>query len=197
MSDTETAPAEVQDWPKTRVLTDILYCGSCTLPVEYCEFAGKNAQCQKWLRKKDADLFVKIWPEAGLSEKLDAATLNGDEAEGKDAAASKEQRRADAKAAQEEKRLATRTLVIKRVERNKRKCVIEVSGLELFGVDLKKAAKLFAGKFATGSSVTKNPQGGEDIVVQGDVQDDIYDLVLATWKDVPEEQIELTEGKKK
>ena len=41
------------------------------------------------------------------------------------------------------------------------------------GIDLKKASKLFAQKFATGSSVTKNPQGQEDITVQGDVTDEI------------------------
>ena len=32
---------------------------------------------------------------------------------------------------------------------------------------------MFAGKFATGSSVSKNPQGEEEIVVQGDVGDEI------------------------
>lgn len=32
---------------------------------------------------------------------------------------------------------------------------------------------MFAGKFATGSSVSKNPQGEDEIVVQGDVGDEI------------------------
>lgn len=35
---------------------------------------------------------------------------------------------------------------------------------------------MFAAKFATGSSVSKNPQGEEEIVVQGDVGDDIVSL---------------------
>jgi density-regulated protein DRP1 len=46
----------------------------------------------------------------------------------------------------------------------------------MFGVDLKKAAKQFASKFATGSSVSKNPQGEDEIVIQGDVGDDIVRL---------------------
>ena len=46
----------------------------------------------------------------------------------------------------------------------------------LAGIDLKKASKIFAQKFATGSSVTKNPQGQEDITVQGDVTDEIVSL---------------------
>ena len=48
-----------------------------------------------------------------------------------------------------------------------------IQGLELFGVDLKKAAKMMASKFATGASVTKNPQGMDDITVQGDVSDEV------------------------
>ena len=58
---------------------------------------------------------------------------------------------------------------IKRIERTKRKRVIAISGLEVFDVDLKKAAKLFSGKFACGSSVTKNPAGFDEIVVQGNI----------------------------
>ncbi|KAJ3164133.1 Translation machinery-associated protein 22 [Geranomyces variabilis] len=190
MSDTEQHADDAQPvWPPTRVLPDILYCGVCTLPIEYCEFAGTVSKCQKWLRNKDEALFAKTWPDIDLSQKLEETTI--------DDGMTKEQKKAEAKAAQEAKKKANQRVVIKRIERSKRKCVIEVSGLELFGVDLKKAAKLFATKFATGASVTKNPQGTDDIVVQGDVQDDIYDLVVETWEQVPEEQIELTEGKKK
>lgn len=64
-------------------------------------------------------------------------------------------------------------IIIKREERTKRKVLTHIQGLELFGVDLKKAAKLFASKFATGSSVSKNPQGQDEIVVQGDVGDEV------------------------
>lgn len=91
-------------------------------------------------------------------------------------------------------------ITIMRIERNKRKYVTTVLGLESFGscppspypssshipppsladdthppqgVDLKKAAKLFAQKFATGASVTKNAQNLEDITVQGDVTHEI------------------------
>lgn len=52
--------------------------------------------------------------------------------------------------------------------------------MDLFGVDLKKLAKLFASKFATGSSVTKNNQGEDEIVIQGDVSDEVLDLFDST-----------------
>lgn len=44
-------------------------------------------------------------------------------------------------------------------------------------MDLKKAAKFFAGKFATGSSLSKNPQGEDEIVIQGDVGNEIVSVL--------------------
>lgn len=67
-------------------------------------------------------------------------------------------------------------------------------------MDLKKAAKLFAQRFATGSSVTKNAQGIEEIVVQGDVSDEIVEMIeegSGVLKDVPEGNVVLVEEKKK
>ena len=83
------------------------------------------------------------------------------------------------------------------MERNKRKFVTEVSGLEHFGLDLKKVAKEFGKKFATGSSVTKTAAGGEEITVQGDVSDDVFDWLVENHEGIPEENIEQIEDKKK
>ena len=81
-------------------------------------------------------------------------------------------------------------MILKRVERTKRKHVIVVSGLEAFGLDLKKVAKEMGKKFACGSSVTKAPGGGEEIVVQGDLSDEIEEWLLEKYKDIPEDNIE-------
>ena len=91
-------------------------------------------------------------------------------------------------------------VIVKRIERNKRKYVTTVSGLEAFGLDLKKVSKDFGKKFATGSSVTKVPSGGEEITVQGDLSDDIFDFLTESkdYKDViPEDNVECIEDKKK
>jgi density-regulated protein len=94
--------------------------------------------------------------------------------------------------------LASSKVIIKRVERNKRKYVTAVSGLEAFGLDLKKVAKDFGKKFATGSSVTKTASGGEEIVVQGDVSEEIEEFLVENYDGkVPEDNIELVEDKKK
>lgn len=84
------------------------------------------------------------------------------------------------------------------MERNKRKYVTCITGLEAFDLDLKKVAKDFGKKFATGSSVTKLAGGlGEEIVVQGDVSDDVEEFILENYKGVPEDNIELVEEKVK
>ena len=144
--------------------------------------------------------------------------------------AEKDSAKKEAKAAAAEKRdaeaKAEAMVYIKRVERNKRKYVTAISGLEAHGMDLKKVAKEFGKKceyiscavllpfmghwrrrcrpglgliwdaVATGSSVTKTASGGEEIVVQGDNSDDIFDWVVDVGK-VPEDNVECIEDKKK
>lgn len=115
--------------------------------------------------------------------------------------AEKDVAKKEAKALAAEARLAERKaqakVLIKRVERNKRKFVTVVSGLEAHGLDLKKIAKDLGKKFATGSSVTKSPTGAEEITVQGDVSDDLFEWLLETHKEIPEQNIELVDDKKK
>ena len=68
------------------------------------------------------------------------------------------------------------------------------------GVDLKKAAKQFAQKFATGASVTKNPQGQEEIIVQGDVSGEIVELIeegAGVLKGIPIDNVVEVEDKPK
>jgi len=97
----------------------------------------------------------------------------------------------------EAQRKASSKVILKRVERTKRKHVIGVSGLEAFGLDLKKVAKEMGKKFACGSSVTKAAAGGEEIVIQGYLSDEIAEWLLEKYKDIPEDNIEQIEDKKK
>ena len=93
-------------------------------------------------------------------------------------------------------------IIIKRVERTKRKHVTVISGLDKFGIDLKKAAKQFASKFATGASVSKVTAGATDdeIVVQGDVCYEVLEMIedgVGVLKGVPADNVEIVEDKKK
>lgn len=43
---------------------------------------------------------------------------------------------------------------------------------------------MFANRFACGSSVAKNNQNQDEIVVQGDFSDELVELILSTWPQV-------------
>jgi len=50
----------------------------------------------------------------------------------------------------------------------------------LSDIDLKVASKFFGTKFACGSSVT----GDDEIVIQGDVKDELFDIIPEKWPEV-------------
>ena len=84
------------------------------------------------------------------------------------------------------KKTAERKIILKRETRSKKKCVTIIKGLSTFSIDNKKAAKAFANKFSCGSSVT----GDDEIVIQGDVADDLVDFLLEKYPDIDEDAIE-------
>jgi density-regulated protein len=130
-----------------------------------------------------------------LNANLSALSVDAQKRAQKDAA--KKEAKAALTEQRESERKAAAKVLIKRVERNKRKYVTTISGLEEHGLDLKKIAKELGKKFATGSSVTKTASGGEEITVQGDVSDDVYDWLTEKYVDIPEENIDCIEDKKK
>ncbi|KAF3762349.1 hypothetical protein M406DRAFT_29485, partial [Cryphonectria parasitica EP155] len=189
MADVESSvPGELQ-------AQKVLYCAVCTLPPEYCEYGGTVKKCQEWLQKTHPDLYHRIWSPEALAASTADLSIEAQKRAEKDA--QKKTAKAEAAEQKQADKRASSTVVIKRIERNKRKFVTAVSGLEAFDLELKKVAKEFGKKFATGSSVTKTPSGGEEIVVQGDVSDEIEEFLLEKYKQIPEDNIEFVDDKKK
>jgi len=192
-------PSYAEEAPSQAIpAIEVRYCRVCTFPLEYCEFGSSSSKCKETLAGEDQDLYDKYYSEEALQKKLGTISLEAQSKLEKDAAAkeAKAEKKADAAL---KKKMASQ-ITIKRIERNKRKFVTSVHGLEAFGVDLKKVAKQFAQKFATGASVTKNPQGQDEIVVQGDVSGDIVEMIedgVGLLKGVPKENVVEVEEKKK
>ncbi|KAJ5429083.1 Density-regulated protein DRP1 [Penicillium cf. griseofulvum] len=221
--------AEVETPAQAR---QVVYCGVCTLPPEYCEFGGTAKKCEEWLKENESDLWDTLYSEGtklpcylaiiyiwqshkpgnrtdiltvlffffslsdALSANLSTLSVSAQERAAKDAA--KKEAKAAANEARDSERKAASKVQIKRVERNKRKYVTVVIGLEVFGLENKKIAKDLGKKFATGSSVTRSPAGIEEITVQGDVSDDLREWLLEIHgKKIPASNIELIEDKKK
>ncbi|GAB5589857.1 Translation machinery-associated protein 22 [Umbelopsis nana] len=170
------------------------------MPPEYCEFSGTQEKCKTWLQKNHENVYNKIYNNAEEVEKgVEGITLEEKPEEKKNDRSHVKDKSAqlEAKLEKENKKKMESHVIIKRVERTKRKCVTTIHGLEVFDVDLKKAAKMFANRFACGSSVAKNNQNQDEIVVQGDFSDELLDLILANWPHIPEDNIDLVEDKKK
>ncbi|KAL4063474.1 translation initiation factor SUI1 [Scleroderma yunnanense] len=176
----------------------VLYCQVCGFPPEYCEFGASLTRCKEWLKEEYPTLYDQYYSDEAFQSKLGTLSLE-DQAKLEKSTAEKEakaEKRADAAL---KKKMASQ-VSIKRMERNKRKFVTAIHGLEAFDVDLKKAAKFLAQKYATGASVTKNAQGLDEIVVQGDVSDEVLELVQSgagIFKGVPAANVEIVEEKKK
>lgn len=204
---------------------------SITTFFQFCEFSGTQEKCKTWLQKHHRDVYNQIYDTEGeklkgiLHESFGRAcrtnhiknTAVEKGVEGIKLEEAPEEKKNDrshvkdksaqleAKLEKENKKKMESHVIIKRVERTKRKCVTTIHGLEVFGkqffvvqvyilellfltciidVELKKAAKMFANRFACGSSVAKNNQNQDEIVVQGDFSDELLDLILANWPHV-------------
>ncbi|CDW60873.1 Density-regulated protein [Trichuris trichiura] len=135
---------------------------------EYCEYGPSPDRCREWMKKHLPVLFAELSANVELAE---AASDMED----------KKRQKRGGKAAVKPKKLAeTQPIILARAPRGKNKFVTIVSGLSSYSINLKIASKYFAQKFACGSSVT----GPDEIVIQGDVKDDLFDLMPEKWPQV-------------
>mmetsp|Transcript_43516 Transcript_43516/g.102220 ORF Transcript_43516/g.102220 Transcript_43516/m.102220 type:complete len:227 (+) Transcript_43516:30-710(+) len=157
----------------------VTYCGACSSPPEFCPWMGTKAgkatdECKAWAFANVPELAAKLGyepPEAA------ATPAGGEGAAGGEAGA------AGGEAAKpmpggKTKKEATKEVHVSSKQRQKRKFVCTVRGLELFGIKLADACKIFKKKFSTGASVTETPDNKEEIEIQGDVKDDVVPLIV-------------------
>lgn len=175
----------------------VLYCDVCTFPPEYCEFGTSFKRCKEWLENDHNELFQKLYSVDALANATSTLSVEKEQKISKDL--EKKQAREEKKLERELQIKLASKVTIKRIERNKRKHIISISGLEVFNIDMKKLLKTFASKFATGASVIKNAEKKEEILVQGDVSDDAkaYIEKLLEEKGLNEVKVEQIDEKKK
>ncbi|ANZ73641.1 BA75_00411T0 [Komagataella pastoris] len=187
--------AEVQIAPK-----EVIYCEVCSFPPEYCEFGGTFNKCKAWLEEEHPQLFQSLYSADALAAATSSLSLEKEEKISQDL--QKKRRKEEKKQERElQQKLASKVL-IKKIARTKRKQVIAISGLEVFNIDMKKLAKTFASKFATGASVTKNLEKKDEIIIQGDVGDEVEQYILELLEkdgltEVKVEQVDEKPKKKK
>lgn len=79
------------------------------------------------------------------------------------------------------KKKAAKEVIVTLATRQRKKAITSVEGLDLFGVKLADAAKVFGKKYACGASVVNNPSQKDQIDIQGDVQEMIPELIMKQY----------------
>mgnify|MGYP001983649354 CR=1 FL=1 len=72
-------------------------------------------------------------------------------------------------------------MIINRIQRQKRKFVTSIMGIETIpNVRPKDICKFFGKKFASGAALNNIPGGGTEVVIQGDLQYDLPEVLADT-----------------
>ncbi|KAH8238466.1 hypothetical protein KR032_007307 [Drosophila birchii] len=192
-----TMPIEVSE-PKIRAgQKSIVYVCVCSSHPQYCEYYPEYEKCKEWLERNMPDDFERLKIEE------EAAAADGTDDDKK-----RQKRGGKGLLRVKKKEDVPKKICVSRAARGKKKSVTVVTGLSTFGgclpviaenshnpdshyfslsdIDLKVAAKFFGTKFACGSSVT----GDDEIVIQGDVKDDLFDVIPEKWSEIDEDVIE-------
>uniref|UniRef100_A0A1B0A0W2 Density-regulated protein n=1 Tax=Glossina pallidipes TaxID=7398 RepID=A0A1B0A0W2_GLOPL len=176
MSENSISPAErLKLGPREGITYPLMvkYCGNCSMPIEYCEYYPEYEKCKAWLEKNLPEQFERV--------KLEEETGDGGDDDKK-----RQKRGGKGLMKIKKKEEVTKRITLSRAPRGKKKSVTVVTGLHTFEIDLKVAAKFFGTKFACGSSVT----GEDEIVIQGDVKDDLFDVIPDKWPEIDVDLIE-------
>lgn len=154
----------------------VIYCNVCTLPVEFCEFGKTFKKCKAWLEENDPETFQKLYNTDGQV----TSSLSSEREAQISSSLAKMQLKEERKQERELENLKNSKILIKRIPRTKHKHICAIANLEVLGndTDLKKMAKFFASKFATGASVSKNAEKKDEVVIQGDVANEVEEYLL-------------------
>jgi len=154
----------------------MVYCGICTLPVEYCEYGSCYDKCKEW-RESNMD-------DTELARLMDAAELQEEEEEEGAEGGKKKKKKKVVAAPKTKAALSLDDCCVKiaRIQRQKRKYVTAIAGLESVpDLKIKDVAKAIGKRFASGSSVSDTAGGSKEIVIQGDVCFDIPEFLTKTF----------------
>ncbi|GFN92849.1 density-regulated protein [Plakobranchus ocellatus] len=170
--------------PSVKYPLKVTYCGECGVPVEYCENYPNYEKCKLWLEKNMPKEFEKLKLDKASAEEEGGADGGKDKEEGEEK--KKRQTRGGKAMIKAKKKIEPQGIKLWTQTRGKKKKVTIVVGLASYEIDLKEASKFFAGKFSCGSSIA----GEDEIVIQGDVKDDLFDILPEKWKIIDEDDID-------
>jgi len=173
-----------EEYPEIKGPATVDYCHVCSLPPDFCIWGPCWDKCKPVCM----EMFLYLYPELA----------GGDSGEAKQKAqAADEKARVKELPGGKKTRAKSPEVLIRKLTRGGRKCVTSIAGLEGFGVKPEAAAKLFKKKFACGSAPVKGEPGQPDTVdIQGDFEDEVVQLLVENFKEIPKKKISVVEGGK-
>lgn len=170
------------DYPPLESAVAVVYCPTCGLPPDFCQFGPSWDKCKPWCMEH----FPHYYPELSGASLADAK---------KSAEQAQEKSKVKELPGGKKKREASPHITIKKLSRGGRKCVTSVTGLEGFGVKMDALAKVFKKKFSCGVAVVKGDPGQSDSVdIQGDFEVEVIEAIQAEYKDIPRSKFTIAEG---
>ncbi|XP_063933830.1 uncharacterized protein LOC135145638 [Zophobas morio] len=145
------------------------YCGVCSLPPEFCEFGSNVEECLNWNKKNSPNFFEEF------TAAVDRVSLQAE---------SKPQTRGGKGRVKLPKKVnkdENSPIILFKQQRNKRKFITFIEGLEASGIDIKQAAKFFGSKFACGASVVATGKS-QAVAIQGDFLAELPQLLIEEYK---------------
>mmetsp|Transcript_8998 Transcript_8998/g.13529 ORF Transcript_8998/g.13529 Transcript_8998/m.13529 type:complete len:207 (+) Transcript_8998:62-682(+) len=158
----------------------VQYCPKCTLPPEYCEYGPCFEECLPWIAKN----MPEVLSEEVLAQMVAKVSVDDDGEPVEGVVVETEKKKKSKRGGGPKLKKATvnevdTRVVIAKVQRQKRKFVTVVAGLETVpGLKIKDASKAFGKKFSSGSSINEGATGAKEVVIQGDVSFDLPSLLV-------------------
>jgi len=209
-ADTETPTLRdttvVKGREETRHIKLVPYCEVCSLPFEFCEWntLGSFTKCQESFQANWQTHFPDVEGEEALTALMAQLGLDGGDGASKKAqkgakkgAAATDGADAQPQSKKDKKKQEPAEIVIELNNRNKKKHITTVRGLERFEVDMTAAAKLFGKRFACGSALKKGQNGQPDqIEIQGSYRDELPAVLVDKLKMSMDDIVVMIDGKK-
>lgn len=193
---------------ETRYIAAVPYCEVCTMPYEFCEWGALFKKCKENFTQNHKKHFPDVEGEEDLVALMTRLGFEGGDAASKKAQTSKKQADTSTDSGGglgggtgggggKKKEKPPQDVVIELNNRNKKKHITVVKGLEHFGVDTAAAAKTFGKKFACGSALKKGSDGQPDsIEIQGNYRDELPALIVDKLKVSLDNIVLVVDGRK-
>ncbi|CAF1021174.1 unnamed protein product, partial [Didymodactylos carnosus] len=157
--------------PDVQYPLNVQYCGECTMPLEFCEYSPDPDRCHEWLERNLPDMMRQMQSALGVTD--------GDKTE------KKHQTRGGKAIPKAKKKFEAQKIILNKQQRKGNKFVTIIQGLASNEVDIEGARKFFAQRFSCGCSKS----GEDELTIQGDVVDELTDLLPEKWTQLKTEKM--------